>query len=572
MGQLSDCAGIEYDLIIIGAGVNGAGVAREAAHRGLKALLLDKGDFCCGATSWSTRLAHGGLRYLEYFEFPLVRESLREREILLNVAPHLVDPLPMTIPIYRDRSRPYLKIAAGMYLYDLLSFDKTLPAHRMMSKSVFRQVYRAMDADNLVGGAQYYDAQVAYAERLALENILDAEAHGATVKSYTEVMALNRDGDRISSLVCRDLETQEQCEIPVSPKALIINTSGAWVDEVLRRGQRSNQPAVIGNEPMIGPTKGSHIVVEPFPGAPEDTAFYVEAKSDGRPFFIVPWLGMILIGTTDLRFNGDLESIKAANSEIDYLIAETNSIIPGAKLDRGDVRFSYSGVRPLPYAEGKKPSSVTRGHELYDHSVDQATNLRSLIGGKITTYRQVGIDAMEEISSIRNQKLPKFDSNSSQLPGAIWPEDSRIQRWLDQYRGRLDRTIIDHLVSIYGARTYQVLELLDEDSTLGKSLPSPFPFIGAQVVHSVRNEYAKTLVDILLRRTMIAIYEDYGLSLLPKVTKILQKHCGWSFTQCQTQVEDYLNYMMRHCIPEYEEEHYQAKFDALIDKELTSLV
>ena len=178
MDRRMDQLGPGYDLIIIGAGINGAGIARDAAQRGLNTLLLDKGDFCCGATSWSTRLVHGGLRYLEYFEFSLVRESLREREVLLSIAPHLVSPIPMTIPIYRDRSRPYLKIAAGMRLYDLLSFDKTLPSHRMLPRNIFRQIYRAFDPEHLAGGAQYYDAQVAYAERLALENILDAEAMG----------------------------------------------------------------------------------------------------------------------------------------------------------------------------------------------------------------------------------------------------------------------------------------------------------------------------------------------------------------------------------------------------------
>lgn len=552
-----------YDLIIIGAGVNGAGVARDAAHRGLKTLLLDKGDFCCGATSWSTRLAHGGLRYLEYFEFSLVRESLREREILLKVAPHLVSPLPMTIPIYRDRSRPYLKIAAGMRLYDLLSFDKTLPSHRMLPRSVFRQIYRAFDSENLVGGAQYYDAQVAYAERLALENILDAEAQGATVRNYTEVMGLNREGDRILSLTCRDLETSEQYDISVSSEAVILNTSGAWVDEVLRRGQRNHQPDQIGTEPKVGPTKGSHIVVPPFSGAPQDTAFYVEAKSDGRPFFIVPWLGMILIGTTDLRFKGNLESIKADNDEIDYLIAETNAIIPAAQLTRSNVAFTYSGVRPLPYAEGKKPGSVTRSHMLFDHRVDRANNLLSLIGGKITTFRQVGIDVITELYRRRKQKPPADEFSQTSLPGAIFPDDSRINTWIGRYGDHLPAQTIHHLVSIYGARTEKLLGLINLHPDLAQPLVADPPFIGAQVVYAVTDEYAKSLVDILLRRTMIAIYADYGMMLLPKVVKILKVHCHWSQEKCDRQIQDYSSYMLTHCIPDYEQASYESKLTSM---------
>ena len=543
--------GQDYDLVIIGAGINGAGIARDAAQRGLKTLLMDKGDFCCGATSWSTRLVHGGLRYLEYFEFSLVRESLREREILLSIAPHLVSPIPMTIPIYRDRSRPYLKIAAGMRLYDLLSFDKTLPSHRMLPRKVFRQIYRAFDPDKLAGGAQYYDAQVSYAERLALENILDAEAHGATVRNYTEVIGLEREGDRIISLSCKDLETGDFFEVSISPDTLILNTSGAWVDEVLNRGQRNRKPAAIGSSPKIGPTKGSHIVVPAFPGAPEDTAFYVEAKSDGRPFFMVPWLGMILIGTTDIRFNGDLNAIKASNDEIDYLIAETNAVIPSAQLTRSDVAFTYSGVRPLPYSEGKKPGSVTRSHVLYDHSPEQAQNLISLIGGKITTYRQVGVDVIEELFHRRNQEAPSEKLSRTDLPGAILPNDVRVTQWSSENEKTLSSQTLDYLVSIYGAKTEQLLNLIQEDPALAKPLSQEPPFIGAQVVHSVRTEYAKSLVDILLRRTMIAIYGDYGMSLLPEVTRILQSHCQWSQEKCDREIIAYKSYMQTHCIPDY---------------------
>ena len=173
-----------YDLIVIGGGINGAGVARDGALRGLKTILIEKGDFASGTSSWSSRLVHGGLRYLEYFEFSLVREALREREILLRTAPHLVNPLLLTIPIYSDRSRAYAKIWAGMILYDIFSYDKTLPSHRMLSAAKFKQLFRSLDPENLRGGAQYYDGQVALAERLCLENIISANTAGATVLNY----------------------------------------------------------------------------------------------------------------------------------------------------------------------------------------------------------------------------------------------------------------------------------------------------------------------------------------------------------------------------------------------------
>ncbi len=559
--QLENCV---FDIVIIGAGINGAGIARDAARRGLNTLLLDKGDFCSGATSWSTRLVHGGLRYLEYFEVNLVRESLRERETLLHIAPHLVHPLLLTIPIYRDRSRPYWKIQAGMRLYDLLSFDKTLPAHRMLSRSVFQQMFRAVDGEKLAGGAQYYDAQVAYAERLALENILDAEAAGATVLNYTEVMEIYREGDRISALICQDHLTHGTYHLLIPKDGILLNTSGAWVDEVLQRGKRAGKTAAIAAEPKIGATKGSHIVVAPFPGAPKDSAFYVEAKSDGRPFFIVPWLGQVLIGTTDIRYTGNLDEIKATDPEIDYLLQETNHIIPTAQLTRDDIAFTYSGVRPLPYSEGQKTSSITRSHILYDHAPDGANNLVSLIGGKITTYRQVGAEVVAHIFKRQRRKLPPCVTHTRPLPGAVLPNNARLQAMIEQYRDRIPLPTLEYLSSIYGARTPELMALVDDDPDLGEPLLSQVPSLAAQIVFAVEAEYAQTLVDILHRRTLLDIYQDYGIPLLPKVTQILETYCGWSHEQSTQQISQYIQYQMCHCIPDFAVAKYQAQTQMLM--------
>ena len=335
MRNLTNIAQGNYDLIVIGGGINGAGVARDAAMRGLKTILLEKNDFASGSSSWSSRLIHGGLRYLEYFEFPLVREALKEREVLFNSAPHLVEPLLLTIPIYRDRSRPYWKIWAGMILYDFFSFDKTVPIHRMLNQTKFQQLFRAIDRENLAGGAQYYDGQVAMAERLCLENVIAAQEAGAEVLNYVEVTNLEIQGDRITQAICFDKLSETNFELSVNPQTMVINTAGPWVDRVC---QQANQP--IGNSRKMGGTKGSHIIVDRFPGTVEE-GFYVEAKSDGRPFFILPWLDKYLIGTTDLPFDRNLDQIKADNSEIDYLIQETNSIFPNANLSRQDVLFYY---------------------------------------------------------------------------------------------------------------------------------------------------------------------------------------------------------------------------------------
>ena len=551
MRNLATIQNQEYDLIIIGGGINGAGVARDAALRGLKTILLEKNDFASGTSSWSSRLIHGGLRYLEYFEFPLVREALKEREVLFRTAPHLVSPLLLTIPIYSDRSRPYWKIWAGMILYDIFSFDKTLPLHRMLPKTQFKQLFRSIDSDGLSGGAQYYDAQVAYAERLCLENIISAQEAGAVTLNYTEVLELQRQGDRLQALVCRDCLTGEEFTVKGHQQTVVINTSGPWVDRVCKLGVENNHNAPIGKTKKIGGTKGSHVIVNPFPGAPE-TTFYVEAKSDGRPFFIIPWLNMYLIGTTDLRYEGDLDQIKADNEEIDYLLRETNNIIPTANLSREDVKFTYSGVRPLPNEEGKKPGSVTRKHILYDHSQEGVTNLISLIGGKLTTYRHVGEEMIDAVYRKIKKKCPPCTTDSQPLPGYILGDDPRIPKAVEKYSHLVSLKSINYLFSMYGARANDVLALIDEAPELAAQITEKLPDIKAQIVYAVRFELAENLIDIARRRTTLAIKTNYGLDILPIMTETLKQYCGWTQEKCDQACIEYRSYMEENCIPDYQ--------------------
>ena len=542
MRDLAQIQQNEYDLIVIGGGINGAGVARDAAIRGLKTILIEKGDFASGTSSWSTRLIHGGLRYLEYFEFPLVREALREREILLHTAPHLVNPLLLTIPIYRDRSRPYWKIWAGMILYDFFSYDKTLPIHRMLTKAKFQQLFRSIDRDKLAGGAQYYDGQIALAERLCLENIISAQEAGAVVLNYAEVTGLQQDKQRITQLTCQDKLTGETFTVGTSDNAVVINTAGPWVDRVCKLGK-------IGQTRKIGGTKGSHIIVKSFPGAP-DTSLYVEAKSDGRPFFIVPWLGKYLIGTTDIPFKGDLDKIKADNDEIDYLLQETNNIIVNANLSRDDIVYTYSGVRPLPNAEGKKPGSITRKHILYDHTKEGVKNLISLIGGKLTTYRHVGEEMVDAALKKMKRNAPKCQTDKLPLPGYILPGDRRIQSAIDNFDLSVDT--INYLFNLYGAKALEVLALTKEEPGLADPISNNLPDIKAQIVYAVRHEFAHNLVDIACRRTTLAMSGNYGLDLLPVISATLVQYCGWSSEKCDRACQEYRVYMEENAIPDYQ--------------------
>jgi glycerol-3-phosphate dehydrogenase len=370
---------VRFDVVVIGAGINGAGIARDAAMRGLKVLLIDKGEPGEGTTVASTRLIHGGLRYLEHFEFGLVHESLRERETLLRIAPHLVKPLAITIPIYKQSKRGRLMIRAGMVLYDLLSWGKSLPSHRMLSRGETLKQLPGLNPDGLVGSALYYDAQVEFPERLVMANVRSAREFGAEVRTQTRVTNLTVDHGKASGVELGGRQFAEG--------AVIINAAGPWIDCVLER-------VPVKSPKLIGGTKGSHIVVAPFPGATAN-ALYVEARSDARPIFIIPWNKSYLIGTTDVRFEGDPDEVRCEPWEIDYLLSETNLALPAAHLMPDNILHTYSGVRPLPVTSEKDEQSITRRHFIREHP--QLPNLLSIVGGKLTTYRSLSEECVDVI-------------------------------------------------------------------------------------------------------------------------------------------------------------------------------
>jgi len=390
-GRASDSD--RFDVIVIGAGINGAGIARDAAMRGLKLLLIDKGDIGCGASSASTRLIHGGLRYLEHFDFGLVRESLREREILLRIAPHLVHPLAITIPIYKQSKRGRLMIRAGMILYDLLSWGKSLPSHKVLSRAETLKRWPGLNSEGLVGSALYYDAQCEFPERLVMENVRSAREFGAEVLTYTRVTNLAVENSEVSGVEFANDDGSEAGQKQFARAAVVINAAGPWIDQVLER-------TPVRSPKLIGGTKGSHLVVPPFPSAPEN-AIYLEARSDGRPIFIIPWNKLYLIGTTDVRFEGDPDEVRCESWEIDYLLSESNLALPGAHLTRDSILYTYSGVRPLPVTGEKDEQSITRRHFIRQHP--QLPNLLSIVGGKLTTYRSLA----EECVDLIFQKLGK---------------------------------------------------------------------------------------------------------------------------------------------------------------------
>lgn len=502
----------EYDLIIIGSGINGAGIARDAALRGLKVMLVDKGDIGGGTSAWSTRLIHGGLRYLEHGEFGLVRESLREREILMHIAPHLVRPLPMLVPIYKAARRGPWTIRTGMWAYDLLSFDKTLPRHRFLTRRQALDDVPSLKPNGLRGAALYYDAQVEFAERLVLENVLSAVENGASLQTYTRVRRfISTDG----TITAVEVVNERTNEILQASGRLVINAAGPWVDEVLEE--------VASSRRLIGGTKGSHIVVSAFPGAP-DAAVYVEAETDGRPFFIIPWNGKYLIGTTDIRFEGNPDNVSIDESEIDYLLRETNQILPAAGLNHDDILFTYSGVRPLPFTGEKREARITRRHFIRQHP--KLENLFSIVGGKLTTYRSMAEETVDLVFKKLNKRSPACQTDRVLLPGAS-TATNRLQR-------------------IYGSRSALITRLNADDPHLAEVFDEETGATAAEIVHAFRNEMAVTLTDCLLRRTMVAFNSRCGLNAVEAAADVGRRFLSWNNDHCVREISDYRDYVNRH--------------------------
>jgi glycerol-3-phosphate dehydrogenase len=516
-----------FDVAVIGAGVNGAGIAFDAALRGLRVVVLEQTDVCSGTSAISSRLIHGGLRYLEYGEIPLVFESLRERILLRRIAAHLVKPIRICIPIYESARRGPLLIRLGMIAYDLLSVRKTVPVHDMLSRDEAIEAEPGLAAEGLRGEARYYDAQVTFAERLVLENLLAARSAGAEIHTYSAVTKINIERGAVSTLEIKDNITGERQTIAAS---VVVNAAGPWVDQVLATTAKASPR-------LIGGTKGSHIVVGPFKGAPQD-AFYVEAAADGRPFFIIPWNGQYLIGTTDIRYDADLDEIRASRDEVDYLLSETNRVFSAAQLGSDDIHYAYAGVRPLPHRQKGPESSITRRH-IIRRNRKIARGLISIIGGKLTTYRNLAEQTVDRVGKMLGRRLPDCRTRDTLLPGAYRLDEARTA--LESLHG-LSTNGVERLLSIYGGRCNDIVELALSEPLLGKAIDAGETILAAEVVFAIREEMARTLTDIVHRRLMIGLAADQGRALYEIVAAIAAAEFAWNDEERLEQLESLRRY------------------------------
>lgn len=514
-----------FDLLVVGGGINGAGIARDAALRGLSVCLLEAKDWCSGTSSKSSMLAHGGLRYLEQFELGLVHEALQDRELMLRQAPHLVRPLRFIYPLYPHiASRRTVRV--GLWLYDQLSHGKSVPKRGRLSREAVLAELPHLEPDQLAGAATYWDAQFRSVERFVWELVQDARHHGADCRNHASVERLVvEDGRCIGARV--DGET-------VHARATI-NAAGPWVDPLL-------DASLPGQHHLIRKTKGTHLFVPRF----LDAALIVRAK-DGRTFFFIPCGTYTAIGTTDTDEAGEPRDVAATRADVDYLLAAARQYFPDAPLD---VQFTYAGVRPLVHEAGLTEGNVTRKHVLHDHAKAGIDGLWSVQGGKLTTYRHLSEEAVTTVCKVLGKrKMAKLrPTRAGTLPGGplvAWSEFRSRAIEAATAAGALPTTA-EHLVDTYGAGWRVVAEGTPERlQRIHKSRPHCW----AEIEHAVEQEMACHLGDVMLRRTDLGFAPDGARHIARSVARHMQKLLDWSDEQAAAQWMEYEAEVARFAVP-----------------------
>jgi len=484
-----------YDLLVIGGGINGAAIAHLAAKRGMKVALLEKGDFAGGTSSKSTKLIHGGLRYLENFEVDLVYESLKERKVQLDAAPHLVKPLAFTIPVYKGDKRPLWMMECGVFLYDLLAGPYKIKSHKLLSKDEVLRQEPGLKVEGLVGGVMYYDAQMDDA-RLCLENVLSASEYGADVANYVEVTDFIKEDGRAVGVKARDLLGNR--DIEVRAKKIIV-TGGPWTNELLRLDSPQAKK-------KVRTTKGIHII---YKDKLSNNALFIPSKSDKRIFFVIPWLGHSLIGTTDTDYIGDPDQIKVEQEDVDYLMRETKRVLSGIDISQEKILSTFAGLRPL-VRKGGSASKVSRKHLFYE----APSGLIFVVGGKYTTYRKVAEDCLNKIFKKGAVLLSDFKVYGSE---AIQENAEAVAQTYG-----FEVRIVQNLMEIYGSRYKDVLKLIEKDPGLKEKVSDEPPVIKAQLVYSVETEMARTLEDITERRLSLVFYGPVSAGCLSAIQAVVK--------------------------------------------------
>ncbi len=519
-----------FDLLVVGGGATGAGVALDAATRGLNVALVERDDYSAGTSSRSTKLIHGGVRYLEKAvkefdrsQFALVRDALRERAVLITIAPHLARPLPLVTPLYNWLQVPYFM--TGLKMYDWLAGKANLAPSRFVDAKEALQRFPMLKADGLRGGVVYYDGQFDDA-RMNVAIALTAAEQGACVLNHVEVTGLRRADGRIAGAHVRDRETGREIEVEAK---VVVNATGPFTDAI----RRMDDPAAA---PMLTASSGIHVVLDAR-FAPPETGLLIPETEDGRVLFLLPWQGHTLVGTTDQPAEIEAHP-KATEDEVDYVLRHVRKYF-SVPVERSDVLSTWSGLRPLV----SDPDAADTAGVSRDHVVNaSASGLVTIAGGKWTTYRKMALDGVDE--AIRVGGLSAGPSRTIDLPlvgGAGYAPTGAGEL---QERFGLEPDVASHLNAAYGDRAEQVAHLA-EDEELAARLADGHAYLEAEVVHAVRHEQARSGVDVLARRMRLAFLDQKAsLAAVDRVTELIAAELGWDEARAAADRADTVAYLV----------------------------
>jgi glycerol-3-phosphate dehydrogenase len=520
------------DLLVIGGGINGAGIARDAAMRGLRTILVEQNDLGSGTSSRSSRLIHGGLRYLEQGQFGMVLEANRERRALQRIAPHLVWPLPFVFPVHQGDRISRWRLAAGMLLYDVLALFRNVRPHRMLGKRRMLEAEPMLRDRGLLGGARYYDAQCDDA-RLVVATARSAIHHGALVANYMSVRALERTAGRVVGAQLEDRLTGEHGVIRAS---VVVNATGPWADLVRRLEDA-------GAAPLLHPTKGIHVVVDRS-RLDHREAIAFTSPIDGRVMFVLPWGNLSYIGTTDTDTSEPPDELSVNADDMVYLLRSANARFPSARLSLDDVRATWAGLRPLLRdRDGRAASTRSREHAV----VHGSGGMLTVVGGKLTTYRALAAEvvnqAMREFRHHDNRRrYADARTDEDPLPGGETADFSQFrERGLEL---GMDAASVDHLLRHYGTEAAGIFNLGGADRRLFQPLAEPHPAIEAEVIHAVRRELAQTVEDVMVRRFHL-FYEhpEHGVPAAHRVAELMGEELGWDTARVREEAERYRSFV-----------------------------